>query len=328
MKCKNILVNWVLAGVMLTGFSFSAVAQQENHFTQFMYNKLLLNPAFASAREVASVSALYRNQWLGFNGAPKSALISFDAPFFNNRVGIGVNIANEKKGITNKYYGSLAYSYSIVRTDDIAFRIGIHGTARYYDMNFTGPDQFYIDNPFLDPSIQYNDRITQLRANVGVGVYFDYKEFFFGASVPNLYKNVIGINKNTNLLVAEEYQHFYLMTGFLLPISQNIFLKPSGILKLVKNSPVSFDANLSMFFNNKFSVGASYRHNDSVDFTAFMQITKNLGFGAAYDFTTSELSKFNNGSIEVMLRYDFGNGASKSKFGKDVQNLSNPRFFF
>ncbi|MBK8724199.1 MAG: type IX secretion system membrane protein PorP/SprF [Saprospiraceae bacterium] len=328
MKNLNIYIKRVTYSLVFLFFALNIFAQQENHFTQFMYNKLLLNPAFASAREVASISGIYRNQWLGFNGAPKAMLLSFDAPFFNNRVGFGMNLVSEQKGITKKYYASLAYSYSIVRTEDIAFRIGLQGVLRNYNLDFTGSDQFYIDNPFLDPSIQYNSKISQIRGNVGVGVYFDYKEFFFGASVPNLYKNVIGINKTTNTEIAEEFQHFYLMSGFLLPLSEKIFLKPSGILKFVKNAPIDFDLNLSLFFNNRFSIGGSYRDGDSVDFTTFMQVTKNLGIGAAYDFTTSELSKYNNGSIEVLLRYDFGSGASKSKFGKDIQNLSNPRFFF
>lgn len=292
-----------------------------------MYNKLLLNPGFAGAREVASLSAIYRNQWLGFTGAPKALLLSFDAPFTKRRNGFGINLANTKKGITNQYYGTVAYSYSIIRTDDLALKLGLHTGFRYYDINFSDPNAFYYDNPFQDQSIQFGSNLKQFKWNVGVGAYFDYKEFYFGISVPNLYENYLGINPNSLDQTAKEFRHIYAMAGVLVPMSDKIFLKPSVIAKYVKNAPFDFDANLSLWFNNKFSIGASYRHDDSVDLTTFFQLSNNLGFGAAYDFTTSELAKYNNGSIEVLLRYDFGKSAGKG-IGKEQDNLSNPRFFF
>ncbi len=307
--------------------AFQLSAQQENHYTQFMYNKLLINPGFAGAREVASLSAIYRNQWLGFTGAPKALLLSFDTPFSNKRAGFGMNLANTKKGITNQYYGTMAYSYSIIRTDNLAIKLGLQAGVRYYDINFSDPNAFYYDNPFQDQSIQFGNNIRQLKGTVGVGAYFDYKEFYFGVSVPNLYENNLGINPNALTLSAQEYRHYYAMMGVLIPLSDKIFLKPSVIAKYVQNSPFDFDASLSLWFNNKFSIGASYRHEDSVDLTTFFQLSRNLAFGAAYDFTTSELAKYNNGSIEVLLRYDFGKGSGQG-IGKEQDNLSNPRFFF
>ena len=307
----------VALAMSVTGFS-----QQESHFTQFMYNKLLLNPAFASARDVPTLTGIYRNQWLGFEGAPKSMLLSFDSPFFSKRVGFGLSIANETKGTLNRTFARMAYSYSIIRTEDVAVRIGINGSLHVIQNKPSSAG--FIRDP-NDPSLLAVNKTT---GNVGAGVYFDYKNFYIGASVPSILKNVIGVN-TFGSSTAVETPHVYVMSGILIPLTESIVLRPSVIAKFVKNTPFDLDANLSVMFNQRLSVGGSYRLGDSADLTAFLQISKNLGLGLGYDFTLSELSKYNSGSIEVLLRYDFGTGKDGGKGdSKDVNDLTNPRFFF
>ncbi len=318
MKIKNNIVTICLLMVSVVGF-----AQQESHFTQFMYNKMFLNPAFASARDVPTLTGIYRNQWIGFDGAPKSMLLSFDSPFFSKRVGFGLSIANETKGTLNRTLARLAYSYAVIRTDDMALRIGLNGSLHYFQNKPNDPAVFVRDPG--DPSVV---AANVTKGNVGAGIYFDYQNFYLGASLPSILKNTIGVNTFSSL-TALESQHIYLMTGILIPLSKSVVLRPSAIAKIVKNTPFDFDANLSVMFNQRLSVGVSYRHEDSVDLTAFLQISKKLGLGLGYDFTTSALSTTNSGSIEVLLRYDFGIAKDGIKDGaKNGNDLSNPRFFF
>ncbi len=298
-------------------------AQQEHQYTQFMYNKLVFNPAFAGAREVASVTALYRRQWIGFDGAPTSQLIGFDAPFQNNRLGFGLNLHRFQVGINDNYAANMCYSYSIVRTDAMNIRLGIGGTFRYYKFSFNNPD-FYIKNPDDPAALTVNEQ-SNINGNIGGGLYFTFKEFYIGVSAPNLYRNTLGNGSAT--VTAENRPHFYGMMGGVFPLSSNVDFKPAVMLKFVQDAPFSGDANVSLMFNKKFTVGASYRFGqstmgDSFDGLLFVQAAPKLGFGIAYDYNISRLSNFNQGSFEALLRYDL---TSPKKIKGD---LTNPRFFF
>ena len=212
-------------------------AQQDAQFTQFMYNKLPVNPAYAGVRGVPSLTAIFRSQWMGFDGAPQSALASFNGPFLSNRVGIGVTVQHFKIGLQRDFSGSLAYSYNLIASEDFSFRVGLSGSIRSLSVAYTEAQY----NDPGDPSIS-NQKETDIFGNVGAGVYATIKDrFYVGASVPKMYSNVIGSpNQNANLL-AKEYRHFYGMAGAIIPVSEGINLMPAVLLKYVKNAP--FDAD-------------------------------------------------------------------------------------
>jgi type IX secretion system PorP/SprF family membrane protein len=303
--------------------SIVADAQQEHQYTQFMYNKLVFNPAFAGAREVSSLSVLYRRQWIGFDGAPTSQLIGFDAPFLNNRLGFGLNVHRFQVGINDNYAANMSYSYSIVRTDELNLRLGIGGAFRYYKFDFGNPD-FYIKQG-NDPAVLTVSEQSNINGNIGGGLYFNYKEFYIGISAPNLYRNTIGNGSAT--ITAENKPHFYGMMGGLFALSSSVDFKPAVMLKYVQNAPFSGDVNASLMFNKKFTAGCSYRFGqstmgDSFDALLFVQASPKLGFGMSYDFNTSMLKSYNQGSIEALLRYDITNPK------KVKGDLTNPRFFF
>ena len=312
-------------------------AQQEGHYTQYMYNKTLVNPGYAGARRVHSVYALYRNQWIGFNGNPHSYLASYDGPI-GKKLGAGLTLANQELGVTKNQFGNLMLSYAILQTEDMTVRVGINGTLRRYGFNLTSPNVF-IQDP-TDLSLKMNDQTTRNYFNVGTGVYFDYKNWYLGLSVPNLNKNLISIGVNPNAQIpAEEQRHAYLMTGGLFKVNTDVELKPSVMFKYVKNAPFSVDLNLSAVFKRRFTGGVSYRYGqsggagDSVDLLAFFQATDKLGIGAAYDFTVSGLRQHTNGTIEALIRYDFSPSLKEQVLGKakgeiDPKRLSNPRYFF
>ena len=300
-------------------------AQQEAHYTQFMYNNMLLNPAFAGARRVTSVMGLYRNQWIGFEGHPVSYLAAFDMPVSKSRLGTGLTLAHQQEGIVSRNFGNLALNYDIIHTEDMTFRAGLNGAIKQYRFDLQDPNIF-VKNPTDELLIQQSPTI--ITSNVGAGLYFDMKSFYIGLSIPNLIKNPIELNKQKVFdIEGTEQRHVYLQAGgFFRLRSENLHLKPSIMLKYVRNAPISADLNLGLMFYRQFLIGGSFRTgnstyggSDSFDVLAYFQATDELGIGAAYDFTLTELKKYNKGSIELMMRYDFI---------KNKKVLHNPRFFF
>jgi type IX secretion system PorP/SprF family membrane protein len=319
---------------LLCSIATTTHAQQEGQYTQFMYNKTLINAGYAGARRVHSVYAIYRNQWMGFNGNPQSYLASYDGPI-GKKLGVGLNIVNQELGVTKNQYANMMMSYGIIQINDMSFRIGINGAIRRYTYSLTDPN-VYIQDP-NDASLRQTDQMAKNYFNVGAGAYFDYKNYYIGLSVPNLNKNLISVGFNPNsTTAAQEKQHIYLMGGGLFKVKEDVEIKPSVLFKYVQNAPFSLDLNLSAVFKRRFTAGVSYRYGesggygDSIDALAFFQISDKLGLGAAYDFTISGLQKHTTGTIEAMIRYDFSPSIKNQVLDKekDPNRLSNPRFFF
>ncbi len=297
------------------------MAQQENQFTQFMYNKLYLNPAYAGVRGTPSLTLLYRKQWMGFEGAPESNLLSFSTPLVGDKVGLGIIASTHQEGISKNWFVSMAYAYNLKINKDNKIRFGIQGTMRHLSLNF--------DNPKLviqqggDPSIMQGLNTGDFYGNFGVGVYYEHKTFHFGFGVPNLFSNEISFNEDPNVqLVAKEIQHYYIMTGMTLKVNNRLNFKPALLAKYVKNAPFDMDINASLVYDERVTFGLSYRlggdgSGESIDLLAMYQL-RQFALGIAYDFGLSELGNESNGSFEIIGRYDFG---------KSSRDLTNPRFF-
>ena len=304
---------------MLSGVVHFCYGQQEGQFTQFMFNQLNYNPAYAGSRGIPSLMAIYRGQWLGFKGAPRNIIASFNAPMFGDKVGFGFSVANQDIGVMNSWYITMAYSYHIPITETTSLRLGLQGNLRQLGIDFTDPS--VIIRQGNDPSL-VDGATSNYSGNVGLGAYFSTKQFYLGVSVPYLYPTEIGFNP-ANTAIAKESPHYYLMTGAMLPMGANLHLKPSLLLKYVQNAPFDADFNLSLVFNKMLHAGVSYRlggegTGESVDLTLFYQ-TNNLGFGVGYDFTLTDIQQYSNGSLEALVRYDFI---------KERQDMANPRFFY
>jgi len=292
-------------------------AQHEAHYTHFMYTKQLLNPGYVGSKGSPNLMGLYRKQWIGFEGAPESQLVTFNTPFFDPRVGFGVAVSRQLTGDFTEYLGNLSYSYDMINQDGLNLRFGIMGTLKHLGLSL-GEN---IRNP-TDPiasQISNND-FTKIGGNVGAGLYLNIKDAYIGFSIPNILRREIGNSANP----AEEQPHFYGMAGAIIPVPESKFsIYPNVLFKYVENAPYSLDVNLSAIYNNIFTIGASYRHGqengDSIDFLANYQVNRQFGLGVAYDLTLSELKNVNNGSVEVMLSY---------LFGKKNPDMTNPRFFF
>lgn len=314
---KNILIAGI--GLLLT---FPAFSQQESQYTQFMYNTQYYNPAYVGSRGIPSLTAFYRKQWLGYQGAPTSQLLSYNGKFISDRVGIGVQLSHHEVGIMNTWYANLAYSYGLIQTEDLNLRLGLHISARNFRVNFADPNNIILNEN--DPSVPDMALQSNMKGNIGVGMYFNYKGSYFGLSVPNIYRNNLGFNNLTDTS-AQLSQHYYGMAGLMIPAGNALHIKPAALVKYVQNAPLDVDLNLTFFFNLKMAAGFSYRlggngSGESLDFLLYYQASDQFGLGAAYDFTLSKLRDQQSGSIEVMMRYDL-------KSDKKV-DMTNPRFFF
>jgi type IX secretion system PorP/SprF family membrane protein len=299
------------------------LAQQESAQTLFMFNTLAINPGVAGSRDIPTLTLTARKQWMGFKGAPIEQNLSFHTPLLSKRLGFGLTFGNRNISIFEAQTASLALSYSPIRTKDFALRIGLQGSARRLGFKFEDATQAtIITNERTSASNLLQPRVF---GNFGMGIFMNYKDCFMGFSVPFYYSNIIGINTNTKQ-TATEQPHYHFMMGYTLPLLDNFYWKPSTIIKKTANAPWGLDINNSVIFNDKITLGGSYRLGqenasdigESMAFLMFFQVNDKWGLGGAYDFPLSTLKKYTDGSFEVVARFDLQ---------KSSLRFSNPRVF-
>ena len=320
---NNIVMKKIILFAFLVFGMLQLNAQQDPQYTQFMFNKLAFNPGYAGSSKGACFTALHRSQWLGLEGAPTTQVFSVHTPLSGKRVGLGLAIVHDNIGPTDSWSASLSYAYRIP-IESGTLGLGLQGTLRRYEVDF-------INERLTHP----NDNLVQatetsnIISNVGFGLYYEQDNFYFGVSVPHLIRNDISLltsNFATNNVQSVEEIHAYLMAGIVIPIAEQVKLKPAGLVKYSDKAPVDFDLNFSLLFMDKFLVGATYRfggsslqgNGESIDLVAQFIANGNIRIGAAFDFTLSELSNYSNGSFEIMAQYCLGDYSEK---------VANPRFF-
>lgn len=317
---KNIFVTLLL----VFGFAIMANAQQEHQFTQWMYNKLAYNPAYAGSSFSPCISGLYRNQWIGLEGSPETQLLSFDMPLENDRVGIGANLYRNAVGITEVITLDGAYAYRIPLGRGF-LGLGVQASIRYFSQDFS--DSRVVSTLPIGPDGAIpQGELNKYVPDFGAGFYYNTQNFYIGGSVNRIINNNIDLNDN-DLEIGREVQHVYLMAGYKVRLNENLDLLPQFLLKFAENSPLDLDLNANLLIQDKFTAGLSYRlggsNNDSIgesiDLLFGAQFTDNVFAGISWDFTLSELNDFNNGTLEIALRY-----CLQQSEGEEFQN---PRFF-
>jgi len=308
-------------------FSFAVLVcfgQQEQQYTQFMYNKLAINPGYAGSYDGPCLTGIYRNQWMGLDGAPQTIALSFDMPLLNKRVGVGLNMVSNKIGISNRVTIDGTYTYRLPLGRG-TLGIGVQGSVRYINMDYGDSRLIATEGVVNDNSIPVGEQ-SKYVPNFGAGVYYHTNKFYFGISVPRFLKNNVDFNDTDNVL-GREVDHIYAMAGILLPVSKSIKLQPQVLLKYASNTPFDIDVNLNAIIKEKYTVGVTYRAGgststgigESLDLLVSAYITNNFMFGLSYDFTLSDLKAYNSGSIEAVLRYCFNK--------PEGEDIINPRFF-
>ncbi|MFT7589108.1 MAG: type IX secretion system PorP/SprF family membrane protein [Limisphaerales bacterium] len=276
-------------------------AQQDYQFTQFNFNKLALNPAYAGTDNLISLTGVYRKQWTGIDGAPQSISFSGHAPVFHERVGFGVLIYDDRIGVDHQVGLFTTYSYKVPLGGSV-LSFGLQAGVLNYKSELTALD------PLNSGDIAFSQNYSAIHPNFGVGLYwYKPKTAFVGISIPRLIENdltEVGVIGTSSL-----YRHSYLMAGYVFRISKLFSLRPSALFKYdgpnVTQAPISSDINLSVLLSEKLWLGAGYRIGDSFDAMAEFLVTDQFMLGYSYDFGTSTLSQFHSGAHEVVLRYDF-----------------------
>lgn len=291
----------LLGTIFFSQFSF---AQQESQYTQYIYNTMSINPAFTGARGRLSMIALYRNQWVGIEGAPQTLNISAHSPLGKEaRVGVGAEFINDKTGPVNQHLIIGNFSYVIPFSNDFHFSFGIKTGLSNYNLDL---EKLNIYDPQHVDLIK-RDKMTPL---VGAGVYFYGKQWYLGISSPNLLQTKH--YDDMKVSTVKEKMHLYLIAGYKLEISDEFYLKPSSLIKAVSGAPLALDVSLNAVFLDKFILGAAYRNSAAVSAMTGFQINDFILVGYAYDYTTSELAKYNKGSHEVFVRFELAELRSAS----------------
>ncbi|MEM8908345.1 MAG: type IX secretion system membrane protein PorP/SprF [Bacteroidota bacterium] len=275
-------------------------AQNDPHYSMFMFNKLAINPAYAGSKDALTLTGHYRNQWQGIDGAPKTFTFSGHAPFFKKRVGAGMSIVSDKIGMVNTLYIDMSYAYRMQLTDDATLSIGLQGQIDYGRIDWTMVDPLDAGDGMLPLA-----PTTKLNPNFGLGAYYAHPSYYIGVSVPRVLKTSIYDDNPTELVSINTLRSYYFMGGFISRLSKNVKLQPGALITMNPNAPFEFDLNLSFVFMDALWVGGSYRLGDSFDLILQYQFSKQMKAAIAADLTLTELRSYSPGSFEIMLEYTF-----------------------
>lgn len=287
----------------------ASYAQQDAQFTQYMYNTININPAYAGSRGVMSIFGLHRTQWVGLDGAPVTNALSLNTPINNSNLGVGLSAINDRIGPTVENTLSVDVSYTVQTSETFKLSFGLKGTGNFFNLDASKLNPETDNDPSL---VNYN----KFSPNLGAGVYLHSDKAYVGVSVPNF----IQTNRydSDNVAIFKERINYYLIGGYVFDLSPDIKFKPAVLTKLVTGSPLQVDASANFMFYEKFVIGAAYRWDAAVSLLAGFQITDGLYLGYGYDMETTRLKKYNSGSHEVFLRFELFNNYNK---------IVSPRFF-
>jgi type IX secretion system PorP/SprF family membrane protein len=290
-------------------------AQQDPQYTQYMYNMSVLNPAYATDdSSVINAGLLYRTQWVGSVGGPTTGTL-FAHSKFTDRIEGGISIIHDEIGDVVKQtntFNDFAYVLPVSETAKLSF--GIKAGATFFSTDFNG---FVYSDPLPDPAFAEN--LSRTFPNIGAGLYYFTDKYYLGFSAPNLLESK-HLNDDSGIVTqGSERMHLFLTGGYVFDLSDSIKFKPAFMAKHVSGAPLSLDLTANVLINNSLEFGAAYRWDDSISGIVNFPISSFLRIGYAYDYTVSNLGRFNDGSHEIFLLFNIGrNGKGFDK---------SPRFF-
>ena len=303
-------------------FLDTAHAQQDAQYTQYMFNTMSVNPAYAGSRGQLSVAGLYRSQWVGLEGSPQSFTFNLHSPVRNSNIGYGLSIVNDKIGdgtVQETYIdGLISYSIDVSLEGKLSFGLKLGGNLLNLDFEQLRQRQGF------EEAVATDNIENQFAPNFGLGVYYHTNKFYAGLSAPNLLETEHFDNSNSDAneidFLAKDRVNFYFITGYVFDLNDNLKLKPAVLTKVVGGAPLQVDVSANFLFAEKFSFGAAYRYGAAVSALAGFQVTDQIMLGLAYDRETTDFGaqQFNNGSFEVFLRWELL---------KSFEKLVSPRFF-
>ncbi|MBP2832234.1 type IX secretion system membrane protein PorP/SprF [Aquimarina sp. U1-2] len=317
----NKLLRKLMFGIF--GFlGFCASAQQDAQYTQYMYNTISINPAYAGSRGVMSITGLHRSQWVGIEGAPRTQTLTLNTPLGNTeRVGLGVSIVNDQIGPTAETYLDIDFSYTIPISDSGELSFGLKAGGHLLNVDFQRLRQFNSNDNLFENNID-----NKFSPNVGVGIYYHAERFYMGLSAPNILEtshfdeSATNSNSNAVSFLAEERINYYVIAGHVFDLSTEVKFKPAVLSKVVFGAPLQVDVSANFLLYDRLTLGVAYRWSAAVSALAGFQISDSMMIGFAYDRETTALgqTQFNDGSYEVLLRFELF---------KKYNRMLTPRFF-
>lgn len=299
--------------ITLLGLFFAMIcnAQQEPGYTQYMYNTMTVNSAYAGSTGSLEAVLLHRSQWTGIDGAPQTQAFTIHSPLRNERVGLGLSLVNDKLGPSSELYLDANFSYTVALSQETKLAFGLKAGARMMNIDWTKGRYYNQVDPLLNNNI--NDKINP---SLGAGLFLHTEKWYLGASVPNFIRG--DYYDDIQESVVSERLHYYFMGGYVFDLSDHLKFKPAFLVKTVSGAPITADISANFLIQEKFTIGASHRWDDSVSALLGFQITGSLFIGYAFDYSVTELNKYNDGSHEFILRY---------QLQKSPKQIKSPRFF-
>lgn len=301
---KTKIITLVLGLIGMMGYS-----QQDSQYTQYMYNTVNINPAYAGSREVLSIFGLHRSQWVGLDGAPTTNAFSVNSPIGDSSFGIGLSFVNDRIGPAEENAISADLSYFIPMSENYKLAFGLKGTANLFSIDVNKLNIQHQNDP------QFQNLDNDFSPNVGAGIYLYSDKFYAGLSVPNFFETKR--YKDNSISITQERLHYYFITGYVFEANPNLKIKPSVLAKAVEGAPLQLDGSLNFLLYEKLTLGAAYRWNAAWSAMAGFQISNSIFIGYAYDAETTQLENYNSGSHEVFLRFELFNNSK----------MLTPRFF-
>lgn len=281
-------------------------------FTHYMYNTLWLNPAYAGTRDAFTITGIHRSQWVGFDGAPIDQTITMHTPILNGKMGVGLSVLNDKIGPTKSTSIALDLDYQVKLNKKSKLSFGLKGLANMYSNNLnalTTGDQ---------NDLAFAQNTQRVLPNIGAGLYYYRERFYVGISTPKLMENKLTTNSLGS--ASKEQRHYFFIMGTVFNLGKDVKLKPTCFVKATQAAPIEGDVTATFLIKDKFSIGAMYRTGDAVGVLLGYNFTEQFTVGYSFDWSMANTTgKYNNGSHEIMLRYDL---ISKSK-----AKIKSPRFF-
>ena len=314
MKHSNHIRTVLLMTYLLTGIMFSqkAFPQQEPRYSQYMYNVITVNPAYAGTQDALSMVFLSRLQWTGLEGAPRTHNFALHTPVSNYNMGLGLSMVADDYGPVSNLFVNIHYAYRVRITSNTILSMGLNAGVYNYHV---GLSSLNVDG--ADPAFS-NDLEQKFIPNVGFGLYLYSPRFYVAASSPRLFQTSLE-NDNSDMQVLTLQRHYFVMGGYNIELNPQFILKPSFITRITEGAPFSADITIRCLYQKSYGIGFSYRPDENLALLANLQITPRLMIGYAYDFPQSELRTLSSGSHEMVIQF------SLTKTPKE--NVISPRDF-
>ena len=281
-------------------FNLSLTAQLSPVTNQYILNPLTINPAFAGNRGALNIAAFYRRQWVGVPGSPENITLAIDAPFLDEKLGLGFSITGDKIGVTKETHFNTDYSYKIKLEDGtLSFGLG----AGLITTNTAWSDLVIVDQQ--DSRYLTDSRVFAV-PDFSFGAYFTFRNYFAGVSIPKLLGYDFDFNKNRyNVQVNLDQYNYLFNTGYLFALSSKTRFFPSTLITFSPGEKLIYDINAHFCFIDRLWTGISYRSTSSLAALLQLSINEQIRVAYTYDFDFGKMGRYSNGSHEIMIRYEF-----------------------